>query len=258
MKKRLIAASLIGLASISLLGCAEDKYALSEEDNNKVAQYVAGQLMKYEKGNAWNYEKLNASNYNNYAQASTSQLSNSDNSVFPTNSSDSSINQNANSIADKPAGSQSSVNDNGQNSTANSSANETVAEDLGLHGTSIVYDSYEIGDRYPTDAYAVSVAATSGNKVLAVKLKVKNDGGTISANTSGSGVVFRVVIADKTYTQSASILKNDLTALKNIPIQAQTTYDSVVVFQIPESAASNLDKLKVIAITSSGTYTIKE
>lgn len=49
------------------------------------------------------------------------------------------------------------------------------------------YKDVSIGDRYPTDAYAVCVPADSGCKVVAVEFTIKNNGA--SAYNSDNQVI---------------------------------------------------------------------
>ena len=60
---------------------------------------------------------------------------------------------------------------------------QKLSEALGLSGVTVSYKDVSIGDRYPTDAYAVCVPADSGCKVVAVEFTIKNNGASpITAN----------------------------------------------------------------------------
>ena len=98
----------------------------------------------------------------------------------------------------------------------------------------------------------VSVPAQQGYKVVAVELTLTNTSGqAVTLNSSGN-VTFKLEVGGTGVGNYASILKNDITALKNVSLAAGASKDVVVLFQVKESDASLVAGSSMTA-TSSGT-----
>ena len=116
---------------------------------------------------------------------------------------------------------------------------------------SVRYKDYVTGSAYPLDDY-VSVPAQQGYKVVAVELTLTNTSGqAVTLNSSGN-VTFKLEVGGTGVGNYASILKNDITALKNVSLAAGASKDVVVLFQVKESDASLVAGSSMTA-TSSGT-----
>ena len=122
---------------------------------------------------------------------------------------------------------------------------------LGLNGVTVRYKDYVTGSAYPLDDY-VSVPAQQGYKVVAVELTLTNTSGqAVTLNSSGN-VTFKLEVGGTVVSNYASILKNDITTLKNVSLAAGASKDVVVLFQVKESDASSVAGSSMTA-TSSGT-----
>ena len=135
---------------------------------------------------------------------------------------------------------------------------EQFASALGLDNAQITYKTYQAGDRYPTDEYSISVPAKSGCKVVALEFEIKNNGSSqITANTSSKGVSIKLTVGDKTVAESATLLKNDILQLKNVNINAGSSYTAAAIFQVPESNISAISgATAVISVNGASIGTI--
>lgn len=237
--KRLAALGLVFVLMFSFTGCKGD-IELNKEDNDHVAEYIAGVLLKYSYENEWEYQKLKNS-------ASGRTQTSSDNTK-------------ANSGSKNTASTSGSISQTGSAGTSQSGLGvmEQFASALGLDNAQITYKTYQSGDRYPTDEYSISVPAKSGCKVVALEFEIKNNGSSqITANTSSKGVSIKLTVGDKTVAESATLLKNDILQLKNVSINAGSSYTAAAIFQVPESNISAISgATAVISVNGASIGTI--
>ena len=227
--KRLAALGLVFVLMFSFTGCKGD-IELNKEDNDHVAEYIAGVLLKYSYENEWEYQKLKNSaltNYQNSVSGSTQT---------------SSGNTKANSGSKNTASTSGSISQTGSAGTSQSGLGvmEQFASALGLDNAQITYKTYQAGDRYPTDEYSISVPAKSGCKVVALEFEIKNNGSS------------QITVAE-----SATLLKNDILQLKNVSINAGSSYTAAAIFQVPESNISAISgATAVISVNGASIGTI--
>jgi len=220
-----------------LVGC-DKQLTLNTEENDLIAEYIAGVMLKYSFSDKWNYEKAShrvdayqikdPSSLNGGGATSLNLSANTE----PTTSS-----QASNATTSAVGGSQ-NVKDNTQTTE---DVLTSMISALGLNGIDVKYKTYSVGDRYPTEEYAICVSASEGFKVLAVEFELTNNtDSAVTVNTTNKGVLFRLNTKDRTLTQYATMLKNDLVYLDNVTIDSGSSYSAVVVFQVPLSSADNL------------------
>ena len=238
--KRLAALGLVFVLMFSFTGCKGD-IELNKEDNDHVAEYIAGVLLKYSYENEWEYQKLKNSALTNYQNSVSGRTQTS------------SGNTKANSGSKNTASTSGSISQTGSAGTSQSGLGvmEQFASALGLDNAQITYKTYQSGDRYPTDEYSISVPAKSGCKVVALEFEIKNNGSSqITANTSSK-------VGDKTVAESATLLKNDILQLKNVSINAGSSYTAAAIFQVPESNISAISgATAVISVNGASIGTI--
>lgn len=234
--KKIAALLLILFCVFSLVGCSKN-ITLNNEQNELVAEYIAGELLKYTYDNKWNYQKLqNGVNVPTTmpTQPATSEQQPTDDDITqatPENSSEDILPTSA---------------------MTDGNVMENMANALGLGGMTISYSSYTTGSVYPQDEFALGVKANEGYKLYVFEFTIANNtNDTITANTYSKGVTLKLDIGGSSISQSATILKNDLIILKDKAIEAGKTYDTVVVFQVPDNleAASGLS----LSVYSNGT-----
>ena len=111
-----------------------------------------------------------------------------------------------------------------------------------------------IGERYPTEAYAVCVPADSGCKVVAVEFAIKNTGSAaVTATTKSSSVTMKLNIGGGTYNQYKSMLKDDICGLDGVSIKPGDSYTAVAIFQVPADSAVKSSDMKMEVLSGSKT-----
>lgn len=240
--KKLLAVMLVAVMAVSFVGC-KDKVTLTQEQNDLIAEYIAGTMLKYSYENKWKYTKLSIAQ-NTYVPSGThSAQENTSEAAKPSDT--------------KPSGG------NGAGNVGNVNANPLtlLPTSLGLSDVAITINDVKVGSSYPTDEFVFSVPALPGHKVVAVEMNLKNTSGSaITLNTISSAVNMKLNVGGNQISKSASLLKNDITGLKNITLAAGESYTAVAVFQVEEEFASQVDGSSLVlndGTTSLGTITIQ-
>lgn len=242
--KKVITGLLVLLCMAALTGCGKNDISLTNEENDLVAEYIAGTLLKYSYDNEWKYQKLNTAQKTGVTTAGT-------NSSTQTPSQSQAGNSQKPTASSSSAMSTTTVSASGAAGTASTDLMGSLPSALGLSGVTVKYKDYVTGSSYPSDAY-ISVPAQQGYKVVAVELTLTNTSGqAVTLNSSGN-VTFKLEVGGTGVGNYASILKNDITALKNVSLAAGASKDVVVLFQVKESDASLVAGSSMTA-TSSGT-----
>ena len=210
--KKVITGLLVLLCISALTGCGKDDVTLTNEDNDLVAEYIAGTLLKYSYENEWKYQKLNSAQ-NGGGTTSSSGIQK------PSQTQSATTGHNNTIQTTKASG-------NSANASADLLTGLPTA--LGFNGVTLTYKDYTVGNQYPAENYVVSVPSQTGCKVVAVEMTLTNT------------------------SNYASMLKNDITTLKNVSLAAGESKEVVVLFQVKESDANSLAGL-VMSATSSGT-----
>ena len=243
--KKVITGLLVPLCMAALTGCGKNDISLTNEENDLVAEYIAGTLLKYSYDNEWKYQKLNT------AQKTGVTTTAGTNSSTQTPSQSQAGNSQKPTASSSSAASTTTVSASGAAGTTSTDLMGSLPSALGLSGVTVKYKDYVTGSSYPSDAY-VSVPAQSGCEVVAVELTLTNTSGqAVTLNSSGN-VTFKLEVGGTGVGNYASILKNDITALKNVSLAAGASKDVVVLFQVKESDASSVAGSSMTA-TSSGT-----
>ncbi len=221
--KKVVVCILSCMMIFLLVGC-DKQVKLNTEENDLIAEYIAGVMLKYSFSDKWNYEKAvsRVDSYKPKNPASTLGGGATINNTTPTQSPTS---------ASTPTTAATSTKD----------VIKALSSALEIGELDIQYKTYSVGERYPTEEYAISVPAGEGFKVLALEFELTNHSNSaMELNTYNKGVVFRLDLGERAFTQYASMLKNDLVFLKNISVDAGSTYKAVVLFQIPDSLADSV------------------
>lgn len=243
--KKVITGLLVLLCMAALTGCGKNDISLTNEENDLVAEYIAGTLLKYSCDNEWKYQKLNT------AQKTGVTTTAGTNSSTQTPTQSQAGNSQKPTALSSSAASTATVSASGTAGTTSTDLMGSLPSALGLSGVTVKYKDYVTGSSYPSDAY-VSVPAQSGCEVVAVELTLTNTSGqAVTLNSSGN-VTFKLEVGGTGVVNYASILKNDITALKNVSLAAGASKDVVVLFQVKESDASSVAGASMTA-TSSGT-----
>ena len=239
--KKVITGLLVLLCISALTGCGKDDVTLTNEDNDLVAEYIAGTLLKYSYDNEWKYQKLNS------AQNGGGTISSS--GIQKPSQTQSAITGHNNTIQTTKA--------SGNSANASADLLTGLPTALGFNGVTLTYKDYTVGNQYPADNYVVSVPSQTGCKVVAVEMTLTNtSGSTVNPNRGKTHSAVQCPLAppagSTAVSNYASMLKNDITTLKNVSLAAGESKEVVVLFQVKESDANSLAGL-VMSATSSGT-----
>lgn len=248
MKKALITA---GLAALMLTGCAGE-VDLSEEDTARVAQYAADLVLKYDS----NYkERLLTLEEQAEAKEKLRLAAERDEKLQEL------LEQknNANTKEETGKGMESAAEGEREEPAVVYQLNDVVK----AAGFSFHNNGYEVVEEYPevsgeNQDLSMELSAASGKKLLIIKYGITNTTDTaaecdlFSKDISAKAVVNGNVKADSMIT----MLLNDFSTLKT-EIEPGTTYEAVLVFEIPAETA-NVQSLELSMTIEGNTYNIQQ
>lgn len=267
-RNKLVPFLIICMCSAMLVGCnkeeeeivaetvieteEENMFGLTESEQKMYAEYAAGVLMKYNAGSnmrilegqtlakqeakeeaareqAARREQL-AAEY----EANKSQSNKTDNQTSGSNSSGSSQGSSVSYISD-------------------------MAVAAGMNLFTITYSGYEIADTYPSSGEdaLLAIDAGQGKALLITKFLVSNiSGQTENFDMFSKQPKFKVNLNGANYKSQYTLLLDDLSMYKG-DIEAGAIVDTVLVFEIPESVASNLGDMVLSVTTEDGTSSMQ-
>lgn len=241
--KKIAALGMGVLFMLTASGCGSD-IDLSAKQEDQIAEYVAGTLLKHSYKEQWNYKKakdqisgVTANTAGSMPSQSTQNIQNGQNTQSTQNQTDNGM-----------SGNNQAEGQNGQTSQTESSdpLGKISTDLLGGSGAAVSYKAYVVDTRYPTDQYAVCVPADAGCKVLAVEFTISNPtGADITLNSADSGLTSKLRLKAGTVNQSKTILKNDISNLKDITVKAGGTYVAAAIYQVSDSAVGDLSGMNV-------------
>lgn len=221
MKKKICLALVMTVATILLVGCSSTK-SLKEENNAIIAQYIAGSVLKYD------------TNYKDglvYAYQRPTEKDKSDAVVVSSQETETTSNNTNDDVKEADSTTTTSV----------EKAEEKVeycslSEVFGKKNIKINYKSYATAQSY-SGAYsdeAFSVEAKSGNQLIILEFKLKNEGSKKqSLNFIRSGISYELQTDKEVYYPILSIVSNDLQYFST-SIEAGKTKSAVLIFEVPK------------------------
>ncbi|MCR4690905.1 MAG: hypothetical protein K5739_06150 [Lachnospiraceae bacterium] len=137
----------------------------------------------------------------------------------------------------------------------------SAQEVLGTEGFSYEVTGFSVVDKYPEDAqdFMLSVDATAGNKLLIANIKVTNTTTVDSVLdfVARKDLHFRFLInGDQSVDTMLTLLPNDLSVIKE-SIGAGSSYDAVLIAQMPEGEAAAVSELFVEVRSDAGKALLK-
>ena len=231
--KKILICLLTGIFAVSLVGCGADDITLDSRQNDLIAEYIAGEMLKFSYDNEWKYTKVRTA-LDKYESNGTTYSP-----IVPTQQATTSVAGNSTTATTKAGTTKSSATSSATGTTASTDIYQALTNALGITGASISVKDCTSGTRYPMEEYAVCISARDGYKVVAVEFNIKNNlSSEMTLNTASSGVTMRIDAGGKDIVQTASMLNNDIIALKDVKVAAGSTYTAVACLQVPESSAS--------------------
>lgn len=256
-RNKLTSLLIICMFSTMLIGCnkeetevtveieaeEENMFGLTESEQKMYAEYAAGALMKYNAGtNMRVLEGQKLINQEAKEQAAREQAEKRAQlaAEYEANKNNSSKSENKNS------GSSSSSSSEG----AGVSYISDMSVATGTNAFSITYEGYEVTDSYPNsgDDILMAMDATQGKLLLVTKYSVTNISGQIeNFDMFSKQAKFRLSLNGERYKSQYTLLLDDLSMYKG-DVDAGATIDTVLIFEVPEEAASNMNDM-VLSIT---------
>lgn len=225
----------------------ENMFGLTESEQKMYAEYAAGALMKYNAGTDMRVlEGQTLVNQEAKEKAAKEQAERREQLAAEYEA-----NKKNNSNKDK----ENSASGGASGSSGGSGVNyiSDMSQATGTDAFSIVYDGYEITDSYPNsgDDMLMAMDATSGKLLMVTKYKVTNiSGQTENFDMFSKQGKFRLDLNGERYKSQYTLLLDDLSMYKG-DLDAGETIEGVLIFEIPESAASNINDM-ILSITVDG------
>lgn len=228
------------MVSLFFAGCSNEIPELSEEQQEQIVEYAAGIVRKYDQNRPVKLKSLEETQQVVQAQIETQKA--------------------LEELKEQQAQEESSMQpDSGVAVVDSPQAIEATLESLlKADGVSITYFDYAIKDFYPdtADGMYFLMNATAGNKLLVVKFLVQNNSGTdASLDVISTGSRFRVQVNGETKNALTTMLLNDLANYQGT-IPAGESEEVVVVCEIPEEQANDIESLALNIRNADGTATI--
>ncbi len=131
-------------------------------------------------------------------------------------------------------------------------AEQELSAAIGIPDFEVNYSDYQICDFYPeqdTDDLVFSMQAQQGYDLLVLHFDVTNPtDSSKECDVVSNAPLFRAVINDDLRLNAqTTFLLNDLSAYKDM-IDAGASVDTVLVFEIEEKAASDLDQISLLIV----------
>lgn len=261
MKKNKLASFLIiGMCVTALTGCNKTEegvvaeavieteernmFGLTESEQKICAEYAAGVLMKYNAGS--NMRVLEGQKL--IRQEEKEQIAKEREEKRAQAAAEYEASKKEEKKENQSSGSNSTSSSDGAG--AGVSYISDMASATGMDSFSITFDGYEVTDSYPNSGEDVFLAmdATQGNVFLVTKYRVTNIGGqTENFNMFSKQAKFRINLDGQRYKSQYTLLLDDLSMYKG-DIGAGETIDTVLIFEVPEEATSNINDM-VLSIT---------
>ncbi|MBR0163751.1 MAG: hypothetical protein IJQ12_03650 [Lachnospiraceae bacterium] len=124
-------------------------------------------------------------------------------------------------------------------------------------GIEVEYMGYSVRNAYPDAQAQGAVIAATGDRLLIVDFRLRNlTGNTVSVNTAFMGPQYKLLInGDVQGFTLVTMIANDLSSLLT-DIPAGSYLDAVLLMELPEDLARNIDTLSLVILQGGNTQTI--
>ncbi len=236
MKKVLVACSIM-ILSFFTVGC-EKVIELTEDESRMVAEYAAELLLKYDRNIDLKYYDDGVTFTEEITE--DADVTTEDTTETSTESTEDVTVDTTEDISDVYID---------ETDAVISSSEFDLAEFTGISSLNINYSHYMLLDSYPSydrDGVYIEIEAPDGYKLLVLKFDIENAlDESQYIDLYGMDIAYNIIINDKrSAKQMLTILLDDLyTYQKNI--EASTTEEAVILFQVSDSVAESIEKLKL-------------
>lgn len=245
--KRIWVICCIVVLSLFLAGCAKT-IELTDEENHLIAEYAAELLLKYDR----NMEQKYYDDSVEPSKPATPADADKDAGTTEESSTEDVTSEEVTGEVTTEEGSETATNtedDSLQGITADADKNFDIAEFAGLETVSVKYDCYMVLDRYPSydqDGVYIEIAAPTGYKLLVVKFNIENKTNQEQyIDLYSKNLDYSIIINDsRSAKQMLTILIDDLYTYQ-ADIDASMIQEAVLLFQVSDSVAGNIEDLKL-------------
>ena len=264
MKRIKLLCSIV-ILSLFAVGCTKT-IELTDEESKLVAEYAAELLLKYDRNIDSKYYNDEYSDRDPYATTeitteeflSTEDIttqevpseSTTDDGQVTTEVTSGDGNQQLESegVVDSNSGTTESV----SGIVADADKTYDLASFIGFDNVSIKYDYYMVLDEYPSydkEGVFITIEAPQGYKLLVLKFKIENKTNEDQdIDLYSKDVDYRIIIDDsKSAKQMLTILMDDLYTYEG-KVLASMYNEAVLLFQVADDIALNIEDLKLKAI----------
>lgn len=232
------------MSSVMLTGCIDAMPDMTEEQENMVAEYAAGLLLKYSPN--YDYRLVSERELEEVIQAEneaalqeeTTQMQESEMEETEPDKTEENIQPDNDSSNE-----QQSVEGIEEDMF---SADADIAQELGIEGLSVRYQSYEVYDTYPKENSGFSLSAANGKKLLIVYFDVEN---TTDEDMQVDFNEYNIKGKVKVNDERASSVLNTMLVDDMISyigqISAGETLQLVFATEVSEEAANEIESIKL-------------
>lgn len=232
------------MSSVMLTGCIDAMPDMTEEQENMVAEYAAGLLLKYSPN--YDYRLVSEREIEETIQAEneaalqkeTTQIQESEMEKTEPDKTEENIQPDNDSSNE-----QQSVEGIEEDMF---SADADIAQELGIEGLSVRYQSYEVYDTYPKENSGFSLSAANGKKLLIVYFDVEN---TTDEDMQVDFNEYNIKGKVKVNDERASSVLNTMLVDDMISyigqISAGETLQLVFATEVSEEAANEIESIKL-------------
>lgn len=236
MKKRIILIISFIFILMMLTGCSL-KIDMTMEQKDIVAEYIAGSLVKHSYLYEGKYDDLKET-------FSDEEYNSEEETEIPTNEPEI---EKETPVID-PTDSPDVSGPDGETEKETSDGKWHVSEALGLSSLEIEYISYEITKEYPNnDESLFSFEAEEGYTFVVLNFKLINSlSKDVTINNSDLKPAVKIYINDNAPIYNYSnLMFNDITNLKDVTINANSTWEGIIVFMVEENVAYDIMNMSV-------------
>lgn len=232
------------MSSVMLTGCIDAMPDMTEEQENMVAEYAAGLLLKYSPNYDYRLvserelEETIQTENEAALQEETTQMQESEMEETEPYKTEENIQPDNDSSNE-----QQSVEGIEEDMF---SADADIAQELGIEGLSVRYQSYEVYDTYPKENSGFSLSAANGKKLLIVYFDVEN---TTDEDMQVDFNEYNIKGKVKVNDERASSVLNTMLVDDMISyigqISAGETLQLVFATEVSEEAANEIESIKL-------------
>jgi len=247
--------TLLLLAVVGVTGCGDKLISLTPDQENLVVSYSAHIVSKFNKNQTDGIADMGSSetesaNTNKQAQSQSSQV------VKASTNSQTEVqnNQKTQDVSKQTQNSTSAM----ENQKQPVLEEKALTDALGIAPISATVVSYGIEDKITDQSFTFTLSPEQGKQSLVLHIDLANAGGSdATCDLLSKQPVFQILVNGTIQVVAEnSSLQSDLSAYNQV-IKAGATNNTVLIFSIPQSEASNIKSLELVTKVNDVSSTTK-